>query len=118
MWESIFTLFGGLQQRRLAGAELLQQGRLVGLGGSKVAGLDRAEAADFLRDRSEADSKRMIVGRQLGEDFLERCPVIRDQLTLGPALLRIAEDVERRAAEEFEAGEHLECAHHPRAEAD
>src|SRR6187455_2958850 len=111
MWESIFTLFGGIQQRRLAGTKLLQQGRLVGLGGGEVAGLDRTETANLLRDRGEADSKRMIVTRQPGEDFLERCHVIRDQLALGAALLRIAEDVQRRTAQELEAGEDLEGAH-------
>ena len=41
-------------------------------------------------------------GRELAHDLGEQRLVIGDQLALGAALLRIAEDVERRAAQELE----------------
>src|SRR5262249_19303057 len=54
-----------LEQRRGAGAELLEQRRLVGLGGLEVAQLDVAEAADLLRDDGKTDRDVVVVGLEL-----------------------------------------------------
>ena len=55
-------LFRGLEQRRGAGAELLEQRRLVRLGGLEMAHLDVAEAADFFRDGGKPDRDVVVVG--------------------------------------------------------
>src|SRR5262245_38421503 len=81
-----------------------------------MARLDVAEAADLLRDGSEANRDGMVLGRQLLDDLTEQRLVIGDQLALGAALLRIAENVERGAAQEFESREHAERRQHPRTE--
>ena len=56
--------FRRFEQRRRAGAELLEQRRLVGLGGGEMPLLDVAEAADFFRDRGKADREVMVFRRQ------------------------------------------------------
>src|SRR5580700_9780821 len=57
-----------LQQMRGARAQLVQQHRLIGLGGGEVAGLDVAEAADFFRDGGDADGQVMVVGIELVQE--------------------------------------------------
>src|SRR5262249_46237985 len=92
------SLFGGLEERRRAGAELLQQGRLIGLGRLEVAQLDVAEAADLLRDGGKPDRDGVVVGVELREDLVEYALVVLHQRPLGLALERIAERIERAAA--------------------
>src|ERR1700736_1001027 len=55
-----------LERRRAPRAELLDERRLLGLGGGQMPRLDVAEAADFLRDAGEAHSQMMVPGRQRG----------------------------------------------------
>src|SRR5215831_20330715 len=83
---------GGVQQRRSAGAELIQQSPFIGLGGREVPHLDVAEAADLLRDGGEADRDVVVVGRESSENLGELRLIVGNQLALGPALLGVAED--------------------------
>ena len=111
-------LLRGLQIRRGPRAQLLEQRRLVGLGGGEVAHLDVAEAADFFRDRRDADGKMMVVGVELRQHLVERRLVVGDQLALGAPLGAVAERVEGGAAQEFEPRQQPEHRHHPRPETD
>ena len=84
-----------LSRHRRAGAELLQQRRLVRLGRRKVPLLDVAEAADFFRDGGETDREMMIVRRQARQHLVDHRLVFVDQRALGAALERAAERIER-----------------------
>ena len=75
--------------------ELLPQRRFLGLGGGQMPLFDRAEAADFFRDRRKRDRDMMIGRRQMLEDFLEQIFVVGDQPALRSALGGIAERIER-----------------------
>src|SRR5262249_31595920 len=97
-----YRLLRGLEEGRRAGAELVKQRRLVGLGGLEMAQLDVAEAADLLGDGGEADRNVVVVGIELAEHLLEQRLVVARERALGRALDRIAEGVERRAAQELE----------------
>ncbi len=63
--------FRRLEQRRPAGADLLQQRRLLGLGCREVTQLDMAEAADFFRDGCQADREIMVVGREFRQQLIQ-----------------------------------------------
>ena len=76
--------------------------RLVRLGGDEMLLLDVAEAADFFRDRGKTDRDMMIVRRELRQHFVEHRFIVRDQLAFGAPLLRMAERIERRAAQELQ----------------
>src|SRR5579864_5541958 len=106
-----------LQQRRRAGAELLEQCRFVGLRCLEVAQLDVAEAADFFRDCREADREMMIIWSKPSHQLIEQRLVIAHELPLDAPLRGIAERIERSAAQEFQTCQHAEHAHHPGTEA-
>src|SRR5712671_4338992 len=108
----------GLEQRRSAGAKLLQQRRFVGLGGREVALLDVAEAADFFRDSSEADRQVMVVGRELGEQLVEQRFIVAHQLPLDLALGRVTKWIKRGRAQELQLRHESKYREHPRPEAD
>src|SRR5262245_43462359 len=105
-----------LEQRRRAGAELLEQRRLVGLGGLEVAQLDVAEAANLLRDGGEANRDVVVVGIELRQDLLEQRLVVAHERALGPPLGRIAERIEGGAAQELEFRQQPEQRENPRTE--
>src|SRR5712671_7898853 len=102
---SMKKLFRRLEQRRRTGAELFEQGRFVGLGGGEMTHLDMAIATDFFRDRRKPDRDGVIIGRETAKHLAQHRLVIRDQRTLGSALLRIAEDVEPGAAHALQPGQ-------------
>src|SRR5262245_23168868 len=105
-----------LEQRRRAGAELLEQRRFVGLGSLEVAQLDVAEAADLLRDGGEADRDVVVVGIELRQHLLEQRLVVAHDRALGPPLGRIAERIEGGAAQELEFRQQPEQRENPRTE--
>src|SRR5262249_14188497 len=90
------------EEGRRAGAELVEQRRLVGLGGLEMAQLDVAEAADLLGDGGEADRNVVVVGIELAEHLLEQRLVVAHERAFRAALDRIAERVQRGAAQELE----------------
>ena len=103
----------GRRRRAEAGEEV----GLLLLGGVEVARLDVPEALDLLRDVGEPDRDGVVVGVELADDLLETRLEVAHQLALRAALVRVAEHVERRAAQALEARQHLEGAHQPRPEA-
>src|SRR2546423_1258457 len=109
-------LFRRLEERRRSGAELLEQRGLVGLGGLQVAHLDVAEAADLFRDCGEADRDRVVLAVELRQHLLEQDLVVAHKRPLGPALERITEWIEGRAAQEFELRQQGEQRENPGTE--
>src|SRR5215469_346300 len=107
----------GLEQRRSPGAKLFEQRRFASFCGREVAQLDVAEAADFFRDRREADRKVMIVGSEAGEQLIKQRFVVAHQLPLGLALRRVTERIERGAAQELRLREQSKHREHPWSEA-
>src|SRR5262249_50312257 len=105
-----------LEQRRHPGTELLEQRRLVGLGGLEVAQLDVAEAADFFRDRGEPHRDGVVVAIKPRQRLLEHRLVVAHERALELALGRIAEWIEGATAEEFEFREQPEERENPRPE--
>src|SRR3954463_432557 len=85
------------------------------VGGGQMSFLDVAVAADLLRQRSDLDGERVVFVIQRSEKRLDGAEVLLDQLALALALGRVAEHIERGAAETFELREQLERAEHPRA---
>src|SRR6202043_1428675 len=104
-------------QPRRAGAELLQERRFVGLGGSEMLLLDVTKTADFFRNDSEADREMMIVRRQSCQHFVEHRLVVADQLALGAPFQRAAERIERRSAQAFQLRQQPERREQPGTEA-
>src|SRR6516164_6211067 len=78
---------------------------------------DVSETADFLRDGGETDRQMMIFRRQLGDHLIEHRLIIVDQSPLGAALDRIAEWIERGAADESHLRQQLESRKQPRPKA-
>src|SRR5438552_18280932 len=75
-----------------------------------------SEAADFFWNGAESHREGVILRRELAHDLAEQRLVVGDQLALGAALFRVAEDVERRAAQEPEFRQRAEYGQHPGAE--
>src|SRR6185312_65841 len=96
------ALFRRFQERWRSGPELLQQRRLVGLRRRQMPRLDGSESSDFFRNRRKPDRTRMIARRQLRQHLIEHRFVIGDELALCHPLFRVAEDIERRATQEFQ----------------
>src|SRR6185312_5958028 len=115
-FRSSASLFGGLEQHRAAGAQLLEQSRLVGLGGREMTLLDVSKAADFFRYGRQSDRDRMVLRRERPDDFVEHRLVIGNQLALGAALQGAAERIEWRAAQTLELREQAEHRQYPRPE--
>src|SRR6185369_12116022 len=84
----------------------------------QVAHLHMTEAADLFGDYSKADRHRVIVRRQIGEDLLEHGLVVPHELALGLAFGGVAEQVERRAAQELEPRQYSKHAENPGTEGD
>src|SRR5262249_6264514 len=105
-----------LSHRGATRAELVEQRRLLGLGGGEMARLDVAVAADFLRNAGQSHREVMILRRQRRQNLLQHRLIIGNELALGAALGRVAERIEPGAAQEFEARERAVGRHHPRAE--
>ena len=82
-----------------------------------MALLDVAEAADLFRDRGETDRDVVVLGRELGDEFVEQRLVVANKLPLGLALGGQAERIKRGAAQELELREQAECTEHPWTEA-
>ena len=61
--------------------------------------LDVAIAADLLGELRELTASAMAVVVELAQDLLDQALVVGDQLALDPALGRVAEGVEARAAQ-------------------
>jgi hypothetical protein len=99
---------------RRAGAELIEQRRLVGLGSLEVAQLDVAEAADLFRDGGKPDRAMVVVLRRGPEQGL----IVADQRPLGLALDLIAERIESGAAQKLERRQQSEDREDPRPEGD
>ena len=97
-----------------AGAELIEQRRLVGLGSLEVAQLDVAEAADLFRDGGKPDRAMVVVLRRGPEQGL----IVADQRPLGLALDLIAERIESGAAQKLERRQQSEDREDPRPEGD
>ena len=57
----------------------------------------------------------MVERRQAADEFAKALLVGADQVALGAAFLGVAEQIERRAAQEFERREQPEGEHHARA---
>src|SRR6185437_1391966 len=58
-------LFGGLEKRGGAGAELLAQGSFLRHGGNQMPLFDVPESADFFRQRRQLDGEVMVGRRQM-----------------------------------------------------
>src|SRR5581483_3078293 len=101
----------GLEQPRSAGAELLEECRLVGLRGGEMALLDVTEAADLFRDHGEADREMVVLRRELGEHLVEHRLVALDELAFRAPLERAAERVECSSAQELELCQQTKCRH-------
>src|SRR5882672_1751595 len=67
--------------------------------GGEVVRLHVAEAADVLGDRGDLHGERMVGRRELGQQALHVGFVLGDERTLGAPLDRVAEGVERGAAQ-------------------
>ena len=66
-----------------------------------MALLDVAVAADLLRDLRDLDRETVVLGRQPGQQLLDRSLVVGDQAALGAPLGAVAERVEPAAAQAF-----------------
>src|SRR5262245_61983763 len=114
IWRGI-TLLGGLQEWRRPGQKLLPQRRFLGFCRGKMPLFDRSVPANFLGDRCQANGEAMVAGREEVADFTEKVFVVRNQAPLGPPLLRIAEKVERGAAQGLQPREYPEHRQYPGA---
>src|SRR5262245_19740776 len=76
---------------------------------------DGSVSTNFLGYRCQAHGKAMIGGREKFADFPKKVFVVRNQATFGPPLLRVAEKVERGAAQELQLCEYPEYRQHPGA---
>src|SRR5215469_7492238 len=112
------TLLRRLQQRRGAGAELLEKRGLVRLGGGEMAHLDVPEASDLFRNRGESDRDGVIVRRELGQNLVEHRRVVGNQFAFGLTLRRMAKNIEGGAAQALEAREQSKGRQHPGTEHD
>src|SRR5262245_60171671 len=117
-WASQYMrcLFGSLEQGRPAGTELVEQCRLVGLGGAQVTLLHVTEAADLFRNTGECHGDMMVVRSELIQDLRQHRFVVGDKGPLGASLDRIAEGIECGAAQPLELRQEPEHREHPRAE--
>src|SRR3984893_2107512 len=113
---SAMVLLGGPQERRWAGTELLEKRSLIRLRRLEVAHLDVPETPNFLRDRSEPNRDVVVVGLELRQHLIEHALIVAHEPALGPALLRVAEGVQCRSAQEFAARQQPEDRKDPRAE--
>src|SRR3954467_15553922 len=111
------TLLGGDRQRRRRRAETGEKLGLLPLCRLEVAGLDVAEAADLLRQVREADRYGVVLRRERRDDLAEERLVVADEPALDLALMGVAEDVERRAAQALQFRQHREGLQHPGPEA-
>ena len=103
----IAPILGGLEERGGPRQKLLPQRRFFGFCRGQMPLFDRSVSANFLRDRRQAHGETVVSGREELADFSEQIFVVRDQATLGPPILRIAEKVERGAAQELQLREQL-----------
>src|ERR1700722_20108272 len=109
--------FRRFEQQRRAGTELLEQSRLIRLGGNEMMLLDVAEAANFFRDYGETDGEMMVFRRKPRQHLVEHRCVIFDQLAFGAAFQRPAERIERRAAQYLQFRQKPESRKEPRPKA-
>ena len=72
-------------------------------------------AADVFRDAGNGHGLRQLGRRQFRQQAAHRRAVFKNQRALRLALGRMAEHVERRAAQAFQLGQHAERLQHPRA---
>src|SRR5436309_13657566 len=98
--------------RRLA-AEFRQEIRFFCLRRNEMARLHMAEAADLFRDAGQRHGDCMLLRRKSVKDFLDHRLIVRNELAFGAALFAVAENVERRAAQELEARQQSKCLEHP-----
>src|SRR5512139_3826133 len=103
-------------RRRPRVAEGGQKVRFFLLRGGEMTRLHVPEAANLLGNRRDRDGGRVVLARELRGELLHRFLVVGDELALEPALVGMAEHVERRAAQELEPRERAKGLHHPRPE--
>src|SRR5262245_17764990 len=114
IWRGI-ALLGGLQEWGRPGQKLLPERHFLGLCRGKMPLSDWSIPTNFLRDRCQANGEAVVGGREEVADFSKKVFVVRNQATFNPPLLRIAEKVERGAAQELQLREHPEHRQHPGA---
>src|SRR5262249_10114253 len=103
------------ERERRGVAERLQQSSPALPRLREIPLLDVTEAANLLGHSRDFDRERMVVRRKRRGELLQHGFVLADEAALGAALLRVAEHVERRAAQTPHAREDSEGAEYPGA---
>src|SRR6218665_1380324 len=96
-------------------APLGHQALALGVRSGGVARLDMAVATNLLRYPGNFQGQVQVLRRQRWQQFLDAASIFNDERGVAPALLRVAEGVEGRAAQALEPCQDAQRTAHPRA---
>src|SRR6185503_14141335 len=103
----------GLRWRARMIPKVMEKLALFGLRFLDVALFDQPEAADALRNACNGDRYGVVGSRQIYNKLLDYASVIVNEPSLHVPLCRVAERIEGRATQPFEAGKYREKFKHP-----
>src|SRR5919198_1647570 len=98
-------------------AEVMQQLGFARACHLQIGELDMAEAAHAEWQCCDLRGERLVGGRKIVQQTIQQLLEFGDQPAFAPPFARVAERIERRAAQRLAACQPLECRKHPVAEA-